>query len=417
MPKTRSSLRADQAATPEAQARELFNACELLAKNHETPKYDEYSDKVTMLVAQHIKDGQDEILSLAADMADKSETANTLAVLIRRIEVLVETVVIKQGPAGEPLQGFLFAIPVVLSGLGKLTDGKIKRNTYFKQMTQQLQNCGVLAPGQTLYLENYLYSSTELAMLTWSDVWGMGKALLRKGDRDASSEEAESELHQEGEDLAGRTAPAVLRFLVGIVANESSAPAPFEQPQDDAEAEAWVAKLQDWQDVAGPLLEKALGRNFKSESAVIAGVGGYFEAFRGGQVSFRELYVRLQIAQVETSASVSTQDLRTLVAAYVDERADTLQIVASISSKKNPELGGLLVCPVFDFECHHTALQAVADSLAGTGMVDISVYDQLLPVKHCEDCGEPLYLVPMEGQDQVGFGHVGASGSAGRMLH
>ena len=421
MPKSLSSAIADISDSPGTRATALFEACDLLAKSATTPQYDEHSENVSMLIALHLKSDEDDIIRLAADMASASETPGTLSVLMSRVEALAETALVRAEDSGEPVEGFLFAVPVVLTDLSKLKGGKIQRNEHFRQLVQELQDCAVVGEGQTVFVENYLYSAAELKSLSWSETWHMAKALLRKRDREATPEEAHADLFQKGQALAGsqpaeESLPA-LRFLVGIVSNESGAQPPFSAPDEDDELEEWRGILQDWQEVAIPLLEAALGSHFKGENAVIAGIGGYFDALREGQISVRQLHVRLQVAQIEGATGEKAADLRALVAAYVDEESGEQEVVAAIASKNSPDMAGVITCPVLDFECDHVAVEDVADTLANAGLADIGVVDRVLPMNRCEDCGERLLLLPLEGNGQVGLGHAGNKGGRGTWLH
>ncbi len=336
-------------------------------------------------VERLVEHGGDAAIDAALDHLDASLPAGFDA-LIETAESRTETATLELD--GQPREALLVAAPILAWSRYSVPSGPIKADLATALETQLRAHCA--ASGTAVALAPYLYSIDQLPR-DFSEVHALVRSLGMKA------------LGHEGRKAASKrlpeTAPllADTRYLLAAFVGKPGEPLFRWQESPDARG----AERRDLSREQS--LERWRDQGLPNVSTLMPGCvldllipDGYHVASRESDRAIRPYAIRAAIAFLEGALDVKPSQLRAVIAAFGNERAEEYRV--GFTLHRNPDVVHGVVWPLFgreegpEPEGPEEQLTAL---LRENGLTDIVSLEQGFPLEFCDDCGAPLFADPV----------------------
>lgn len=333
-------------------------------------------------LAEH---GGDAAIDAALDHLDASLPAGFDA-LIDTAETRTETATLEFD--GQTWQALLVAAPILAWSRYSVPSGPIKADLAQTLETQLRAHCG--ADATRVALAPYLYSIDQLPR-DFSEVHALTRAL---GLRALGQEQKKTAAKRLPE-----TAPllADTRYLLAAFVGKVGAPLFRWQEQPDARS---TERREFTREQA---LERWRDQGLPNISTLMPGCvldllipDGYHVASRDSDRAIRPYAIRAAIAFLEGALDVKPPQLRAVIAAFGNERAEEYRV--GFTLHRNPDVVHGVVWPLFGREEGPEPdgpEEQLTALLRENGITDIVSLEQGFPLEFCDDCGAPLFADPV----------------------
>jgi hypothetical protein len=172
------------------------------------------------------------------------------------------------------------------------------------------------------------------------------------------------------------------RYVLAAVAAPRGA-AMFRWQEDDSHRDA--AFLQ-WREQGGEVIRPLL----PACAIEMLPPSAYHAAVRDADRASRPYSIQAAMAFLQTVLNRPADGFRAILGGYYDRQLEEYRIGFTFRDS-NEVLHGL-VWPLLDSEDENAETQTLIETvLRESGVKDIVVLDQRLPLEYCDDCGSPLY--------------------------
>jgi hypothetical protein len=203
-----------------------------------------------------------------------------------------------------------------------------------------------------------------------------------------------------------------LRYLVGVVCGVSDVDK-LDQPFGAECMTDRAQRIMSWRENAGRLLGNTMQGKSRQVAISASEPLPFYQALHVGLTRFRLLQVRFQITDLLKATGIAPHLLRAIVAPYGNHKEE-LCLAVSLISKLDQSFLGVALYPVSHDEDAEDASKLFCATLTASGIADLHVIFDTVPMMSCEDCGAPLYLVPVRDEGECfELSHVGLGSAPG----
>ena len=344
-----------------------------------------WDDLLGREVERLVEHGGNGAIETALDHLDASLPAGFDA-LIDIAETRTETATIDN--AGVKSQVLLVAAPILAWSRYAVPSGPIKSDIAKSLEVQLRAHCA--AEATQVAVAPYLYSIDQLPR-DFAEVHGLARSL---GLRALGHETRKGPAKRLPE-----TAPllADTRYLLAAFVGPIGAPLFRWQENPDARGaerreSSREQSLERWREQGRAILTTLM------PGCVIDLLipDGYHVASRESDRAIRPYAIRAAIAFLESALDVKPEQLRAVIAAFGNERAEEYRVGFTLS--RNPDVVHGVVWPLFGREEGPEAdgpEEQLTALLRENGINDIVSLEQGFPLEFCDDCGAPLFADPV----------------------
>lgn len=332
-----------------------------------------------------VEHGGDGAIDAALDHLDASLPAGFDA-LIDIAETRTETATLDVG--GRTQQALLVAAPILAWSRYSVPSGPIKPDLAEALETQLRAHCA--ADNARIALAPYLYSIDQLPR-DFAEVHALVRSLAQRALGQDAKKAAAKRLPE--------TAPllADTRYLLAAFVGEPGAPLFRWQQQPDARG----AERREF--TREQALERWRDQGLPNVATLMPGCvldllipDGYHVASRESDRAIRPYAIRAAIAFLEGALDVKPAQLRAVIAAFGNERAEEYRV--GFTLPRNPDVVHGVVWPLFGREEGPEPdgpEEQLTALLRENGITDIVSLEQGFPLEFCDDCGAPLFADPV----------------------
>lgn len=415
MPKSPSNkARKSKPSFEEVKSSKVYALARNLARDPDSPKYDVWEEQLGALTRKYLMAGRDDVIDLAMQKAADALDEVAWEELRFQAEHEAQTVITLGLQNSDPVVKRLFTVPVIFRDAPDLADGLIPDENHFGQLAKSFRASGLITDSQSVVLTNYLYHPAELDALPWSKIMRLSGRIVSSCFSRAPGV-APSMLGQIGWPAppeAQGNPPISLRYLVGVICDSGESSSPFHYELETADL--WFKKMEEWQKAAATILKEALGGRVTHANILVSAAGPFYSALSAGAIDLKVLDVRLQAAAILKETGIAPRSVDAVVALYVNP-ADESQVIASLSSRLDGSLLGVVKCAIDGYETDREILELTADELERAGLASVNILEEEVPLVACEGCGAPLYLAPTGAEGELMLGHVGSVPESGTL--
>lgn len=326
-------------------------------------------------ISAQLHAGDEGALNVALDRLADSDS-HAYEELADALEGCVEFAAAGQGQDRDVM---LFAAPILAWSRVKLPARSIP-TAQLDDLTAQLK-AEIFATGARLSLTDYLWSPDQLPE-TFGETIELRVKLAAALERRAQLRIDVADLREAMPFLAD------VRYLVGAVSVEPGG-AIFRWQETDVDRDkardAWISKAK------GSLEALFTACAFEPQLP-----GAYYVSCREADQAARPFSVRASTAFLSTTLNIEPAQLRVTIGACYDRRLEEFRLGFSVG--ENDEVIHGVVWPLLGAEDDAAdTIEEIERVLRESGIEQLGLLDQRLPLEYCDDCGVPLYPNP-EGE-------------------
>ena len=329
-----------------------------------------WEGELALLVDKLLASNQEDALNQALDRLHETH-GRAYDELADLIEAGAESVAI-ESPDG-PYRALLLALPVQAWSRYSIPTRTLQSNVLGPLRVQLAAH--VLAEDVHFSLADYLFSPDQLPrgyVETCRFVERLGAFAL--ADEDFRIDAAA--LPEAGQFISD------IRYVLAAVAVAPGRPV-FRWNEVDGDRET---SAQQWSNQAGPAFQVAMPGCAIEPSLPDA----FFSAWRRADREARGYSLAASVAYLQSTLNLPTGRLRAVVAPYYDHRLVEWRIGFAVQDSDDIVHG--VVWPLLGVEDEGIDVGAEIERiLKGTGLAQVTLLDQRMPLEYCDDCGAPLY--------------------------
>ena len=392
----------NRAVSAQQQATEMCALARHLTHDFESPNAVIWDEQLTRLIEKQLQSGRDEVLELALQKAAESGDSGIIDELFFNVSYAAQTRAVGHTLAsGSTVFGTLFAAPVWIANIQKLDNGKIVQGAQFDELAKSLRACSLVKDSESVCMLNYLYHPEELNFLGWS---GIARLTQMAGQQLMLNAPAipEAILGQRGAppvaEIDSETTILGVRYLLFVITSAASQNPPLTPPQKQKKYDQWISKVEKWQESAKNLLSKALGSKRDFEVSAVGLPDEYFSTMDASADEAATMAIQLKTKTILRDTGISPEKIKALIALYVTENDESLEIAASLISQFDGSLLGVVASKVEVGDNPDDTLDILLDCLKENSINDVKIVEELVTAQACEGCGAQMYVAPAEDE-------------------
>jgi hypothetical protein len=325
--------------------------------------------RLTRLIDRLLTDHDESAIITALDQL-YTGTNRAYDELIDLVESAAET---RRSDTPNGMDAVLVAIPVLAWSRYQIAAGQIP-SAHLATLRVHLQ-AHVLAAEARLGLADFLFSPDQLPQ-SYVETAQLAEKLTRAAVHGRDLKFDAAQLPETVNFLSDS------RYVLAAVAAPRGA-AMFRWQEDDSHRDA--AFLQ-WREQGGEVIRPLL----PACAIEMLPPSAYHAAVRDADRASRPYSIQAAMAFLQTVLNRPADGFRAILGGYYDRQLEEYRIGFTFRDS-NEVLHGL-VWPLLDSEDENAETQTLIETvLRESGVKDIVVLDQRLPLEYCDDCGSPLY--------------------------
>ena len=331
-----------------------------------------WEDRLAKQVTRLLSEKDEQTITNALDQL-YSATDQTYGALVDVVEACAET---RHSDSASSHDVILIALPILAWSRFQIPSGPIHAD-HLLSIRVQLQ-AHLLAGDARLGLADFLFSPDQLPQ-SYVDTANLAEKLARAALHSRDLKIDPSVVAETISFLSDT------RYLVAAVAGVRGAPLFRWQEGDLTRDEAIARWSEQGSEVLRPLLP-ACAMDFLPPMA-------YHAALREADLASRPYSLVSAISFLQTVMARPAADFRAVIGAYHDKQLEEFRIGFCLRGRTEVIHG--VVWPLLENEDDGNETPNQIEAVLRTsGVVDVLILDQRLPVEYCDDCGAPLYPSP-----------------------